>query len=92
MLHQAVRTYELSDSGKLDVLACVGEDCMIDPIWLSVQTVRRTYGGLQFDGVLKNTSRLLPTLYAGLPMRFEGSRVLGWRMNGEQPTFRVQAP
>ena len=90
-MHDAVRLFESSPNGQLEVLACVGENSLIDPLWLKVQKVRRTYGGLEFDGVLKNTSTLVPLLRENLPMTFDADRVTAWRSNGEEPTYRIRA-
>lgn len=91
-MHDAVRQFESSPNGQLEVLACIGENSLIDPLWLKVEKVRRTYGGLEFDGVLKNTSTLVPLLRENLSMTFDTDRIAAWRSNGEEPTYRFQAP
>ena len=86
-LYVTVRSFESSPGARLEVWACVADNPSMDPLRLEVTSVRRSYGGLEFDGVLKSQSVLVPQLREGLPMRFAGRRIQASRLNDEPPVF-----
>lgn len=84
----AVRTFEASPDGRLEVVACVSSSADIDPLRLQVKKVGRSYGALEFEGVLVNDSVLVQTLRAGLPMEFDLSSIQQVRLNDDEPVRR----
>ncbi len=87
-LFDAVHTFESSPGKRLELKVCNFGDTSLDPLLLRVTSVRRTYGYLEFDGILTGTSSLIPQLREGLPMRFEGFSVSALRLNDETPVYR----
>ncbi len=87
-LRAALRAFEASPNSRLEVVAYVSENPRIDPLRLEVKKVRRTYGYLEFDGVLVNDSALVPELRTGLPMQFNSSRIQAVRLDDEDPVRR----
>lgn len=87
-LHEAVRSFESSPGARFEVAASLIGEESLDPLRLAAKSVRRSYGNLEFDGILKNQSNLVPQLREGLPMRFESSFITAWRLNDEAPMYR----
>lgn len=87
-LRKAVRAFEASPEGRLEVTCCVSPDSQIDPLRLRVKKVNRSYGALEFEGVLVNDSVLVPELRAGLPMEFGSSFIREVQWNDDKPERR----
>jgi hypothetical protein len=84
----AVKAYEDSVDGELEVVWFVSPNPRVDPLRLRVEKVRRKYGSLEFDGVLVNDSLLVPELRKGLPMRFDLLSIQEARFGAEEPIRR----
>ena len=85
LLH-AAHTFEASPGARFEVMACVNQQ--LDPLWLEVRSLRRSYGSMEFDGTLQGQSKLVPALREGLSMRFRAGQVQAWRSNHEAITYR----
>jgi hypothetical protein len=87
-IREAARTFESGPDVRLDVVTFLSDTPPFEPLTLEVSAVRRIYGSFAFDGVLKNSSQLIPELKAGLPVSFWEYQIQACRLNGEQPVFR----
>jgi hypothetical protein len=86
-LRKSVRDFE-SRPGKFEVWAAPTGDPALDVVRLEVHSVRRSYGELEFDGTLANTSQLIPELASSLPMRFLQSEICAWRVDDKEVLYR----
>jgi len=87
-LRRAVRAIESSPDAKLEVLAYLAGEARIDPLRVTVSSVTRKYGNLQFIGQLANSSKLLPELREGLNVTIDYNEVRAWRLNSGPPVIR----
>lgn len=87
-LRQAVHEYQSSDSARLTVWVCVTDNLALGPMPLDVTKVQRSYDSLQFEGVLRTSSQLIPELQSGLPMRFDEYNVVSWQLDDQPPRQR----
>jgi hypothetical protein len=78
-----VRDFESTPGSRLEVVADVKEKLQIDPLRVDVTRVRRVYGNLEFDGVLKGNSVLISELRAGLPVTLHADRVRAIQIDDE---------
>jgi hypothetical protein len=85
-LREAVRSFEASPDGKLEVVAGITNYPALDPLVLEVHRVERNYGSPMFIGTLRNTSLLEPNLRAGLPVRVHEFEVESLKL-GEVAAF-----
>jgi len=87
-LRAAVRAFEASPGARLEVVSCISTSAQIDPLRLQVKKVRRSYGSLEFEGILLNDSALVPELHTGLPMEFGSNFIQEVRLNDDEPVRR----
>jgi len=55
-----------------------------EKLWVQVDSKTRVHGGYRYQGKLKTASKLVPALYAGLPVVIPETGVTGWRLGDEE--------
>lgn len=60
--------------------------------WLKVESVARSYGGLQFTGPLLADSQILPVLRAGTPVKVASYNVVAWRWADDPQAITWRQP
>jgi hypothetical protein len=87
-LRQTAGSFQSAPGTRLEVMTDVSTNPAMDPLWLKVGSVKRSYGGLEFTGTLKDQSKLVPELRQGLTMQFDANEVQAWRLNDDAPVYR----
>jgi hypothetical protein len=60
--------------------------------WLEVETIARSYGGLQFTGLLLADSPILPVLRVGIPVKVGSHSVVAWRWADDPKAITWRQP